>query len=267
MADPECELRLQSAASGNAYEEGFDGADLNGARFVSGRLAGASFKGASLRKADGSGAYLQNAQLSQADLTSARLVSADLRGATLVAATLKNADLNSATLRGADLQFANLRSCKLTRADLTRAALAGADLTKADFRGAKGLNGGQLHQAKNWDKAVYDENMSRTLGLEQDQETGRRGIVSPRRKSGCYSIDLFGFNAPLHFGDVFLLTGDNHPSYPPTGHFDLAALANLGFQQCDDYFATAEEKIWLYCLEKNRPRKGGQASTIVYGWS
>lgn len=256
MADPEHERRLMAIAAGGEREETLEGADLSGARFTSYRLVGVCLKGANLRKADGSGAYLQGVDLSQANLTSVRMVCADLRNARLTGAILKNADFNSAMLRDADLQSADLTGCKLTRADLTRAALAGAKLTKTDLRGAKGLTPAQVQQARNWDQAIYDESLARFLRLKQDQKTSRRGIVKPRSKRGCYQLDLVELSSPLEFGDLFLLTGDEHPDFPPTGKFKLAALANLGFQQVDDYLATANETIWLNPLGVRSPFHG-----------
>ena len=113
-------LREQQVAS-------LRGANLGGARFLSGNLSrvdmsGANFAGARTKCnmeqahlvgvnfafADLSGARLQRAQLATANLASAKLVAADLRNSDLSRANLCGADFRRADLRGADLRDANL---------------------------------------------------------------------------------------------------------------------------------------------------------------
>jgi len=67
------------------------------------------------------------------------------------------------------------------------------------------------------------------------------------------SVDLvFSGDGPL-FGDLFLLSGDEHPSFSPSGRFPFRELAHLGFQQVDDYFGIPSEAdegddvvVWLF---------------------
>ena len=62
------------------------------------------------------------------------------------------------------------------------------------------------------------------------------------------------------FGDLFRICGDTHPRFPPTGALGFERLADLQFEQVDDYFGvralTAEGTdvpIWLYPLVGGEP--------------
>lgn len=46
---------------------------------------------------------------------------------------------------------------------------------------------------------------------------------------------VFGRSRPT-FGDLFLICGQRHPKFPPTGAFAFDSLADLQFEQVDDYF-------------------------------
>lgn len=67
------------------------------------------------------------------------------------------------------------------------------------------------------------------------------------------SVDLvFNGDGPL-LGDLILLSGDEHPTFPPTKRFAFRELAHLGFQQVDDYFGIPSETdegddvvVWLF---------------------
>src|SRR5260370_26031911 len=69
------------------------------------------------------------------------------------------------------------------------------------------------------------------------------------------SIDIaFGPSRPV-FGDLFLICGDIHPKFPPSGAFGFDSLADLQFEQVDDYFGVRslndegdDVPIWLYPL-------------------
>lgn len=68
-------------------------------------------------------------------------------------------------------------------------------------------------------------------------------------------IDLNFISEKPKFGDLFLICGDTHPNYPPSGKFQFEELAHLNFKQIDDYFGKMESKtdigaeiIWLYPL-------------------
>ena len=74
------------------------------------------------------------------------------------------------------------------------------------------------------------------------------------------SVDItFGATQPA-FGDLFLICGDHHPLFPPSGAFAFDSLAELQFEQVDDYFGVrslGEEgddvPIWLYPLVNGDP--------------
>ena len=74
------------------------------------------------------------------------------------------------------------------------------------------------------------------------------------------SIDIsFGPSRPV-FGDLFLICGDKHPNFPPSGAFAFDLLANLQFDQVDDYFGVRSLNdegegvpIWLYPLVDRKP--------------
>lgn len=74
------------------------------------------------------------------------------------------------------------------------------------------------------------------------------------------SIDIsFGPLRPT-FGDLFLICGDKHPRFPPSGKFAFDSLADLQFEQVDDYFGIRslndegdDVPIWLYPLINGEP--------------
>lgn len=146
--------------------------------------------GVSLKKLDLSWAELSNivlkdTNLSVANLFNANLMGANLNGAYLVSTNLMGANLNSTYLFNANLVGANLTSANLTGANLTSANLFNANLTgaslfnanlfNANFTGAnlmdaklfytQNLTPEQVKQAKNWEKAEYDEEFCAQLGL------------------------------------------------------------------------------------------------------
>jgi hypothetical protein len=153
---------------------------LSGINVKKTNLSSADLSDADLSDADVSGANLKDAKLSGADLKDANLRGANLRGANLRSANLRGADF-----RGADLKDAKLSGADLRGADLKDAKLSGADLTDvyfkvptdrpnrfthvyisgANFSGAKNLTPEQVKQARNWEKAKYDEEFRSKLGL------------------------------------------------------------------------------------------------------
>jgi hypothetical protein len=68
-------------------------------------------------------------------------------------------------------------------------------------------------------------------------------------------VDIaFGDPQP-RFGDLFLICGDSHPRFPPTASFGFERLADLRFEQVDDYFGVRSEsgagddvEVWLFPL-------------------
>ena len=74
------------------------------------------------------------------------------------------------------------------------------------------------------------------------------------------SIDItFSPSRPL-FGDLFLICGYEHPKFPPSGAFAFDSLADLQFEQVDDYFGVRslnddgdDVPIWLAPLVNGVP--------------
>lgn len=162
-----------------------DGVSLCGIDIPNANLQGINLERANLSKADLSGADLTGANLTGADLTNINLTGANLFyttfsdailiDATLTHANLSSADLSNADLTSANLSHANLVFAALSGADLTGANLSNADLmlanlsrtdlTDADFYGAKRILLQQIKQARNWQKAEYDLEIRKQLGL------------------------------------------------------------------------------------------------------
>ena len=191
------------------------------------------------------GRNLENAQLSKRHLTLG-----DFRDANLSGADLTAANLTGAILSGADLQNANLKRAKLVRTRLNGANLTGANLDRTDLRGAQGLTEEQLNTAVNSGKAILDERMLSTLQRQGDPTIARHGR-QPKKRAVPNRIDLTFNSEKPHFGDVFLLCGDLHPRFPPTGAFGFDELTDLGIEQVDDYFAICaddEPVVWIYPL-------------------
>lgn len=62
------------------------------------------------------------------------------------------------------------------------------------------------------------------------------------------------------FGDLCTICGWEHPRFPPSGRLQLDQLADLGFDQVDDYFGIPNETdvgddpvVWLYPLVRGEP--------------
>jgi len=103
-------------------------------------------------------------------LTYSNLMEGDLCKANLITAKLAKANLSKAFLWGvnlgfADLSYANLSYAYLIDAFLRDAILENANLEGADLRGAI-FDPEEIKKAKNWDKAIYDEDMKKKLGLK-----------------------------------------------------------------------------------------------------
>src|SRR5262249_41403455 len=74
------------------------------------------------------------------------------------------------------------------------------------------------------------------------------------------SVDIAFADPRPAFGDLFRICGDIHPGFPPTGAFGFERLADLQFEQVDDYFEVraltdegSEVPIWLSPLVAGEP--------------
>ena len=128
------------------------------------------------------GAELSGADLAEVDLSCINLQAADLSGSNLRGANLTEAKLEEANLRNADLEGAILTSAKLTQAvlaeanlqnvDLSQATLDRANLTNSNLEGAD-VEPSQLRAAVHWDKAFYEKELLKKLGLPEDHNYKR----------------------------------------------------------------------------------------------
>lgn len=132
------------------------------------------------KRLDLSCANLSRAKLSKANLGGANLGGADLRGAILWDANFGGAILGRANLSGAELLRANLSHAHLIRTNLSETNLVQASLRKAslleanlreaniaycDLFKALNLTPDQVKSANHWEKAIYDEDFRKKLGL------------------------------------------------------------------------------------------------------
>jgi hypothetical protein len=74
------------------------------------------------------------------------------------------------------------------------------------------------------------------------------------------SVDIAFAEPRPSFGDLFRICGDTHPHFPPTGEFGFERLADLQFEQVDDYFGVrslteegTDVPVWLYPLVGGEP--------------
>jgi len=174
-------LSKANLSESNLLKANLSGANLQGANLVKTFIQGADFSKANLSKANLSESNLLKANLSGANLQGASLVKTFIQGADFSKADLSKADLLESNLQEAKLSGANfqgaslvkthmlqahLQETNLSQADLSEANMDGADLSGANFQGAKNLNPDQVKRAKNWEKAKYDEEFSKKLGLK-----------------------------------------------------------------------------------------------------
>jgi uncharacterized protein YjbI with pentapeptide repeats len=134
-------------------------------------LRQANLSEADLTEANLSGANLQGADLGKTYMPRANLLKADLSQANLSQTNIDEANLSEANLKGANfvktfMPKAQLRNSDLSQANLLEANIDGADLSGANLQGAKNLNPDQVKRAKNWEKAKYDADFSKKLGLK-----------------------------------------------------------------------------------------------------
>src|SRR5262249_28066861 len=74
------------------------------------------------------------------------------------------------------------------------------------------------------------------------------------------SVDITFADPRPSFGDLFLICGTPHRRFRPTGNFRFERLADLQFEQVDDYFGIrsltdegTDVPVWLYPLVDGEP--------------
>ncbi|MCC3415141.1 MULTISPECIES: pentapeptide repeat-containing protein [unclassified Microcoleus] len=188
---PGIDLSAANLSKANLQKATLEEADLSKANLQRADLRKTYMKKANFSQADLSQANLSgNTILEEADLSKANLSRADLRETYMKKANFSQADLSQAdlsgntimeeaNLSGANLQGTNLEkthlvkskllAANLSKANLREANLQDADISGANLQGAKNLNPDQVKRAKNWDKAKYDADFSKKLGLKDSK--------------------------------------------------------------------------------------------------
>jgi len=128
---------------------------------------------------DLSNTNLKGANLEDADLEKANFEAVNLEEANLQRINLKNANLRGTHLTGANLTGANLYRTNLEKANLTGANLEGANLGGAYLGGAniegayfvkvQNITPEQIKEAQNWQKAYYETQFQKELGLTKEK--------------------------------------------------------------------------------------------------
>ncbi len=149
---------------------------LIGTKLCNTQLVGADLTDANLENADLKSCNLISSQLSRSNLRGANLEGATLAKAILAGAILSNSIMERTDLRGATLSGAKFDGADCSNADFTSAILTGAEMrgvnlkmanvTDADFSGTKQLTLDQIKSAQNWEKAKYDNEIAKSLGIE-----------------------------------------------------------------------------------------------------
>jgi energy-coupling factor transporter ATP-binding protein EcfA2 len=153
------------------------GANLSNINLTSANLYSANLSNTNLRSAN-----LSNADFRGADLRGSNLSNADFRGVDFRGVNLKKATYNKKTklpknfdptreqmlliapgvnLKDADLSFINFWDADFQGIKLTNANLEGSNLSNVE-----NFTPEQVKAAKNWEKAIYDEEFRKKLGLK-----------------------------------------------------------------------------------------------------
>lgn len=153
------------------------GLDANGANLQNINLQKAQLGKANLSKANLFKANLSKAEIGLTNLSQAHLLGVDFSQAHLINTNLSQADLSEANLSQANLFMSNLSKAELFNANLNGSALGCAsyvigvaptiteNIYCTNLKGAKNLTPEQIKKAKNWQKACYDPEFRKKLGL------------------------------------------------------------------------------------------------------
>ncbi|MBD2303251.1 pentapeptide repeat-containing protein [Nostoc sp. FACHB-190] len=182
--DPTTQQMLKIAPGVNLSNLNLSNAHLSGAN-----LTGANFSNVNLNNADLSNADLSNADLSNANLSNTKFRyynselgdtlngSANLKGSKQKRTIYNNQTKfpnnffvnNQEMLRiapGVNLSNADLSDLNLSNTDLKDVNLSNANLSNTGLYYAKNLTPEQVKSAKNWEKAKYDDEFKKKLGLK-----------------------------------------------------------------------------------------------------
>lgn len=121
--------------------------------------------GVSLIKASLVKALLWDANLERSDLDSADLERATLDGSNFQECNLQRANLRGVTARNANFQGANLCDADFQGTNLFDAIFSHANIQGVNFQKAEYMNVEQIKAAQHWEKAIYDDDFRKELGL------------------------------------------------------------------------------------------------------
>jgi uncharacterized protein YjbI with pentapeptide repeats len=180
-------------------------ANLSGANLSGANLSGANLSGANLSNANLSSVNLSNAELFGANFTNANLANANLENSWIQDTKFRNTDLSNARLvnartwneEGIDFNF-ELREVdgdefgpsyqdeRFFQTDFSEAKLTDANLVSTNLRGAENLTVEQLKEAKDWDEAIYDDELFKKLGLPKTLKS----IIDTMPKDADENVDV-----------------------------------------------------------------------------
>jgi uncharacterized protein YjbI with pentapeptide repeats len=176
--------RIEALKTLNKYKVSLKGMDLSNTdlsqiELEKAKLNGIDFSTANLNSSNLSSADLNGANLSDAYLGFSNFSSAQLSGADMTNTQLNFANFSNTNLSGADFTNANcistnfsntnLSGIKFYNVEMGRANFSNSDLWSTDFTEAKNLTPEQIKNAKNWERAIYNETFRTQLGLPPSQ--------------------------------------------------------------------------------------------------
>lgn len=160
--------------------------ELNSLDLSGSNLRGAKLGSANLKKVDFSRANLSYAYLVEAELENSIFDKAVIKKADLTEAKLSNANLKDANLFDSILNGANLTSAKLGHTNLSYTSLDGvnfkdaylvaANLLEAHLYKAENLDPNQIVKAINCEKAHYDPEFRKQIGLRNTTITSTNNL-------------------------------------------------------------------------------------------
>ena len=164
--------RRRNYGEGEVHSLDLSGSNLRGARLEEkANLNNVNFMRANLSDVYFKKVELKGVNFYQANLDKANLQQANLSNAELGCTKLSKAILAGANLMGAKLGCADLSYSALEEADFSDAYFVAADILYTSFYNAKNLTPTQVQKAINWEKAYYDLNLLKQLGIADTNTT------------------------------------------------------------------------------------------------
>ena len=209
-------LSFSNLAEAKLIGASFERANLEKANFLGAVLTDANVKGACFNRANLRGTYLSSSEGKPSiDLADTHFEGAIYDSDTNIQgiiiphskkpsklATAKgmlfisndnDRDLSKKDLREADLRSAHLKRANLEGTDLEGADLEGADLEEANLKGANlfrvsHLTKDQVLKAKNWEDAIYSDNLREDLEAEYGMKLPEKKFARVPQAPGCITL-------------------------------------------------------------------------------